>query len=61
MDAVGQLTGGIAHDFNSVLGIVSGNLEIIKRLQPDDSRIPERIDFSLKGVERGADIILEEI
>ncbi|MEH6405575.1 MAG: PAS domain S-box protein, partial [Sneathiella sp.] len=38
--SLGQLTGGIAHDFNNILGIVSGNLEIIKRLQPDDSRIP---------------------
>ena len=30
MDAVGQLTGGIAHDFNNILGIIIGNLELLK-------------------------------
>lgn len=56
MQAVGQLTGGIAHDFNNILGIVLGNLEIIQRLPPGDSRITSRIDVAKKNTERGADI-----
>ena len=56
MEAVGQLTGGIAHDFNNILGIVLGNLEIIQRLPPGDSRIPGRLDIARKSIKRGAEI-----
>ena len=31
MEAVGQLTGGIAHDFNNILGIILGNINLLKR------------------------------
>jgi len=31
MEAVGQLTGGIAHDFNNILGIITGNLSLLKK------------------------------
>ncbi|MEH6405563.1 MAG: ATP-binding protein [Sneathiella sp.] len=56
LEAVGQLTGGIAHDFNNILGIVSGNLEIVQRLPLDDSRIPGRLDVARKSINRGAEI-----
>jgi len=56
LEAVGQLTGGIAHDFNNILGIVSGNLEIVQSLPPDDSRIPHRLDVAIKSINRGAEI-----
>jgi signal transduction histidine kinase/ActR/RegA family two-component response regulator len=56
MKAVGQLTGGIAHDFNNILGIVSGNLEIIQSLAPDNKKIVERAEKALNGIKRGTNI-----
>ncbi len=55
MEAVGQLTGGIAHDFNNMLAVVSGNLDLARRVlrtQPDKAEI--RIDSALQGVRRAA-------
>ncbi|HEB26194.1 MAG TPA: response regulator [Porticoccus sp.] len=56
MEAIGQLTGGIAHDFNNILGIVIGNLELLKLSIHENEKAQERIDSALKGAERGADI-----
>lgn len=36
MEAVGQLTGGIAHDFNNLLLVITGNLELLEPLLPND-------------------------
>ena len=38
LESIGQLTGGIAHDFNNLLQVISGNLEILSRRLPDDTR-----------------------
>jgi len=54
MEAVGQLTGGIAHDFNNILGIIMGNLEILKKTVPDNTKALKRVEKALNGVERGA-------
>ena len=56
MDAIGQLTGGIAHDFNNILGIIMGNLELLKTKLSGDESALERIEKALKGTQRGADI-----
>lgn len=56
MDAIGQLTGGIAHDFNNILGIIMGNLELLKIKLSGDEPTLERIEKALKGTQRGADI-----
>jgi len=56
MEAIGQLTGGIAHDFNNILGIVMGNLELLKFKLVDDDDALARIESALKGSQRGADI-----
>ncbi len=44
MDAIGQLTGGIAHDFNNILGIILGNLELLKRSIDIDEKALKRIN-----------------
>lgn len=56
MNAVGQLTGGIAHDFNNILGIVMGNLELIKRVTAENHESSKFIDEAIRGTRRGADI-----
>lgn len=56
MEAIGQLTGGLAHDFNNILGIVMGNLEIVKHMISNDEKATGRIDVALAGVKRGADL-----
>jgi len=56
LDAVGQLTGGISHDFNNLLGIIMGNLEILKRKSGDDASLSDCIDRALKGAARGAEL-----
>jgi PAS domain S-box-containing protein len=56
METIGQLTGGIAHDFNNILGIVSGNLELLQRMLPADSKEYERVENALRGATRGASI-----
>lgn len=56
MDAIGQLTGGIAHDFNNILAIVSGNLELLQRMLPTDSKEYKRVENALKGTTRGVSI-----
>jgi len=55
MEAVGHLTGGIAHDFNNILGVVMGNLQLLKRSVVDAAAL-ERIESALKGTLRGAEI-----
>ncbi|MBL4603899.1 MAG: transporter substrate-binding domain-containing protein [Emcibacteraceae bacterium] len=57
MDAVGKLTGGIAHDFNNILGIILGNLEILKSTMPKEPKAELRLEKAIKGVDRGSNLI----
>lgn len=57
MDAVGQLTGGIAHDFNNILGIILGNLEILKGIIPAEEKTTGRLNKAISGVDRGTNLI----
>jgi PAS domain S-box-containing protein len=56
MDTLGQLSAGIAHDFNNILGIVSGNLELLQMSLPSQSKEYQRTETALKGTKRAASI-----
>ena len=51
LEAVGQLTGGIAHDFNNLLTVVLGNLDMLRRAEPE--RASRLIDNAVNAVEHG--------
>jgi PAS domain S-box-containing protein len=54
MEALGAMTGGVAHDFNNTLQAISGNLQLLQYLPPDDHRVPARVQAALEAVQRGA-------
>jgi signal transduction histidine kinase/ActR/RegA family two-component response regulator len=54
LESLGQLTGGVAHDFNNLLMAVLGNLELLRKLLPDDPKTRRLIDGAIQGAERGA-------
>ena len=57
MEAIGNLTGGIAHDFNNVLGVVIGNIDLLKRQLASNTAATELCDEALQGAGRGAALI----
>jgi signal transduction histidine kinase/CheY-like chemotaxis protein len=57
MDAIGQLTGGMAHDFNNMLGIVIGNLDLLKRAVGANALASELCAEARDGAIRCADLI----
>lgn len=54
MDALGQLTGGIAHDFNNILGIILGNVDLLKSQVLDNKPALKRLDAVEKTAQRAA-------
>jgi signal transduction histidine kinase/ActR/RegA family two-component response regulator len=56
MEAVGQLAGGVAHDFNNVLTAIRGNMELALRGLEPDSRAAQRVESSLRSVDRAAEL-----
>jgi PAS domain S-box-containing protein len=57
MEAIGNLTGGMAHDFNNVLGVIIGNLDLLKRLVQDNQPAAELCGEALDGASRCTDLI----
>jgi PAS domain S-box-containing protein len=57
MEAIGNLTGGMAHDFNNVLGVIIGNLDLLRRLIGYDETAAELCGEALDGATRCADLI----
>ncbi len=56
MDAVGQLTGGIAHDFNNILGIILGNLDLLRHYVLNDEKAHKRLDTIRRSAQRAANL-----
>ena len=54
LEAIGGLTGGVAHDFNNLLQVISGNLHLLARHEPDNANVQRRTGAALAAVERGA-------
>jgi PAS domain S-box-containing protein len=56
MEAIGKLTGGMAHDFNNYLGVIIGNLDLLKETEQPGSERAALIDAALSGAQRGAEL-----
>ena len=54
MESLGNLTGGVAHDFNNVLQVISGNIQLIQRLYPNEMPLKARLVSMLAATVRGA-------
>ena len=57
MDALGHLTGGMAHDFNNILGVIIGNLDLLKPLLCVDPLASDLCAEAKEGASRCADLI----
>jgi len=56
MEAVGQMAGGIAHDFNNILGIILGNLSLLKGQVSCDEKTVNRLHTIEKSAQRATDL-----
>ncbi|MEM7408165.1 MAG: ATP-binding protein [Pseudomonadota bacterium] len=55
MDLACAMAARMAHDFNNVLGVVVGNLDLVKR-QVSEPKMESRVDAALEATLRGIDL-----
>ena len=56
MEAIGNLTGGMAHDFNNMLGVIIGNIDLLRDIKNHDPDVEELTCEALDAAFRGADL-----
>jgi signal transduction histidine kinase len=54
LEALGRLARGIAHDFNNLLGVVTGQVEFVRRLKPTGDPAAARLAQAVEAAERAA-------
>jgi PAS domain S-box-containing protein len=63
MEAVGQLTGGLAHDFNNILGVIIGNLDLLRlhlqRTGESDTAITDVVESVIRAALHGKDLMAQ--
>ncbi len=56
MESIGQLTGGIAHDFHNQLGVIMGNLSLLKGSVETDRLALGFVDAALHAAKQSAEL-----
>jgi two-component system, cell cycle sensor histidine kinase and response regulator CckA len=56
MAAIGRLAGGMAHDFNNILGVVIGNLDLLRDRTEVGETVRELAQDALDAAVRGAEL-----
>lgn len=56
LESLGRLTGGISHDFNNLLGVIIGNLDILKDLIKSDPQAEELVDEAMNAALSGGEL-----
>jgi PAS domain S-box-containing protein len=56
MEAIGQLTGGLAHDFNNIIGVILGNLDLLREHYVDSPGATELVEGAIAAGERASEL-----
>jgi PAS domain S-box-containing protein len=54
LDALGQLTGGVAHDFNNLLMVITGSVNVLKKVAEGDPKALRAVQAIESASQRGA-------